>query len=115
MYYYKNTQASSLEEETVINVVISCCQKLNISIPCVTFVEETENQAEAIEHYDIQVAGLASPSKRTIYIALPAELFSMIKTTAHECWHIYEGDNNIPVSEDNANIFADRFRTEYLK
>lgn len=115
MNYYGYGFPSKTEIELVEDVVASCSAGLKIDPPKFIFVEKVENEQGSILKHEINGAGFACPSagkNGCIYIVLPADSYSMIKTTAHECYHIYQGKNNLRASEEAADSYAITKRNE---
>ena len=114
-FYYRLSKPSELESEITADVVIYCANKLNICPPKVLFIKNTQDKENSVLSYDIDGAGFAEAVSKTIYITLPTNLYRMVHTVAHECWHIYEGKHNMPVSEDKANYFGSQIQKELMK
>ena len=113
-FYYEKAKPSSFESEMTSHIVVQCARKLGIQPPKVMFVKNSKAEAGYLLRHDIDGAGFAAPALRTIYIGLPTTLFNMVKTIAHECWHIFEGDNGLSADENKADLFADKARAEII-
>lgn len=106
MYYYKKSQPSEEFERATTYIAYNCYPQLDMRPAKIVFVENTFFREESILSHDLNGNGFADPSTRTIYINTCVSMDQLVKTVAHECFHISEGDHKKPISEARADRFG---------